>query len=507
MLARDVEALFLDAGYRATSVETAARLLPWPVEWHPGYRLTVAGLLRHADYRGREYVELGARIAQDGRLDPRITGDAARTGRHALQDLKMVWHTLARFGAPEGAGTAWSEDASDAEGSAAGVGPGVPYAVPGAHAGRRAVARQGGGGRAVRRGRVRGRPTGGTRRGRVQVVDSVGSTDSADASDTWQRARSVLEGARVDPDRLARVRPLSGGTYNAVEELLLTDGSRYVLKVAPAPTVPALRYESRLLVSEAEFYRGAAEAGVPAPRVVEVGEDAAVGHMLMTACPGEPWDDSLTEAQQSDLRAELGRQVARLHRVTGPAFGYPSGALGPLAPDWRTAFTAMIEAILADAHRYRARLPRPADEVARTLRAAFPALDEVTAPRLVHFDLWRGNILVDRPAAGEQPRIGGLIDGERMFWGDPLADFVSLALLGDIEKDEAFLGGYREAGGRAEFDAPARIRLALYRAYLYLIMLTETVPRAVDAGQERWVRETVAPELVAALDEIEDSVS
>ncbi|KOU61745.1 hypothetical protein ADK57_26570 [Streptomyces sp. MMG1533] len=108
VLARDVEALVLDASYRGTPVETAARLLPCPLEWHPGYRLTVAQLRRHADYRGREYVELGARIAEDGRIDPRIIGDAARTGRYELQDLKMVWHTLARFGAPEGAGTACS---------------------------------------------------------------------------------------------------------------------------------------------------------------------------------------------------------------------------------------------------------------------------------------------------------------------------------------------------------------------------------------------------------------
>jgi hypothetical protein len=101
-----VEALVLDASYRGTPVEAAARLLPCPVEWHPGYRLTVAELREHADYRGREFVELGARIAQDGVVDPRIIGDAARTGRHELQDLKMVWHTLARFGAPQGAGTA-----------------------------------------------------------------------------------------------------------------------------------------------------------------------------------------------------------------------------------------------------------------------------------------------------------------------------------------------------------------------------------------------------------------
>ncbi|MFJ4974799.1 DUF3626 domain-containing protein [Streptomyces coeruleorubidus] len=119
-LARDVEALVLDACYRGTPVETAARRLPCPLEWHPGYRLTVAGLRHHADYRGPEYVELGARIARDGLIDPRAIGDAARTGRYELQHLKMVWHTLARFGAPEGAGTAYS-----AAGASGGQTPGV----------------------------------------------------------------------------------------------------------------------------------------------------------------------------------------------------------------------------------------------------------------------------------------------------------------------------------------------------------------------------------------------
>lgn len=111
VLARDVEAVVLDAAYRGTPVETAARLLPCPVEWHPGYRLTVPELRRHAEYRGQEYVDLGARIAEDGHVDPRVIGNAARTGRHELQDLKKVWHTLARFGAPEGAGTAYSDAA------------------------------------------------------------------------------------------------------------------------------------------------------------------------------------------------------------------------------------------------------------------------------------------------------------------------------------------------------------------------------------------------------------
>ncbi|MFD4565784.1 DUF3626 domain-containing protein [Streptomyces sp. NPDC058467] len=106
VLARDMEALVLDASYRDTPVEAAARRLPCPVEWHPGYRLSVEELSRHPDFRGPRFVELGARIAEDGHLDPRIIGSAAATGHHDPQDLKKVWHCLARFGAPQGAGTA-----------------------------------------------------------------------------------------------------------------------------------------------------------------------------------------------------------------------------------------------------------------------------------------------------------------------------------------------------------------------------------------------------------------
>lgn len=97
---RDVEALVLDPSYRGTAVEDMARRLPLAIEWHPGFRLAVDHLRRHPDYRGQEYVDLGAEIAVDGWLDPRIIGDAARTDSYEPQALKKVWHCLARFGSP-----------------------------------------------------------------------------------------------------------------------------------------------------------------------------------------------------------------------------------------------------------------------------------------------------------------------------------------------------------------------------------------------------------------------
>jgi hypothetical protein len=98
---RDAEALVLDPCYHGTPVETAAKSLGCPVEWHNGFTLTTAELRRHPWYRGPEFVDLGAALARDGRLDARIIGDASRTGRYDEQALKRVWHYIARFGHPE----------------------------------------------------------------------------------------------------------------------------------------------------------------------------------------------------------------------------------------------------------------------------------------------------------------------------------------------------------------------------------------------------------------------
>jgi aminoglycoside phosphotransferase (APT) family kinase protein len=347
-------------------------------------------------------------------------------------------------------------------------------------------------------------------------------------------ASGVLGGAAGD--RVARVTALSGGTYNTLAAVELTRGERLVLKIPPPLGAPGLRYERGLLHGEALFYAAAATVGVPAPRVLHTRGDLAPGaeadagvdapadlatntpadtttntvtdlaaddvpFVLMTHLPGVTWwsaADGMEERERDRLRESLGRMVARLHGVAGPGFGYPSRSTGAPAGRWAEAFAAMTGAVLDDAERYGAWLPRPAARVRAALAAATPLLAEVTTPALVHFDLWPGNVLVDGPAGRRE--ISGLIDGERMFWGDPLADFASLSLFAaDAERDPAFLAGYGAGGGRTVFDAGALRRIALYRCYLYLIMLVEVVPREYGAEHTAWVRTFAGPRLEEAL--------
>ena len=91
----------LDPCYRSTPVADAARRLGCPVEWHGGFTVTTAALLENPGYRGPEFARLGASLARDGALTPRLIGDASRAGRHDEQALKRVWHYAARFGSPE----------------------------------------------------------------------------------------------------------------------------------------------------------------------------------------------------------------------------------------------------------------------------------------------------------------------------------------------------------------------------------------------------------------------
>ncbi|MET7510131.1 DUF3626 domain-containing protein [Streptomyces albidoflavus] len=100
LFTRDVEALILDPCYRSTPVEDQARALGCPVAWHPGFRAPVTELARHPRFRGPEYVRLARELADaEGWLDPGLIGAAVERGVAPPQDLKKVWHYLARFSA------------------------------------------------------------------------------------------------------------------------------------------------------------------------------------------------------------------------------------------------------------------------------------------------------------------------------------------------------------------------------------------------------------------------
>ncbi|WP_063749054.1 aminoglycoside phosphotransferase family protein [Streptomyces sp. NRRL B-24484] len=289
-------------------------------------------------------------------------------------------------------------------------------------------------------------------------------------------------------------RALRGGLYNSVRLVELADGRRLVLKAAPPADAPALTHEQGLLDTERLFHRLAAATGAPVPAVLHhepAGPGGAGEWLLLEHLDGRTWDelrDSLTEDQRMLLRGQLGAAVARIAGATGPRFGYPGPVPGLQGADWPTAFAGMLAAVLADAERFGVTLPVPSAVLAALPVRFGGALAEVRRPALVHFDAWEGNLVLTPDPVHGGLRLGGLIDGERAFFGDPLAELVGLDPLGSPEDDPGLMAGYRSvAPGLRTDTAGARARLALYRIHLALVMRVESAPRGYAPEHTAWL--------------------
>ncbi|NUS17683.1 MAG: aminoglycoside phosphotransferase family protein [Streptomyces sp.] len=301
---------------------------------------------------------------------------------------------------------------------------------------------------------------------------------------------SAGTGCRVETE-------LTDGCYNTAYRVRLDDGRPAIVKLAPLPEVPVLRYERGIMATEAMVYRRLAELPaerrVPGPELLYADDE----FLMVSLLEGAPWDKvstALPSKAEGTLRRELGELTARFNTITASdgRFGYPAPESGLSAPDWRTAFTLMVEALLEDAAHWNAALPEEPDTIRKLVAEGAYALDEVTVPHLVHFDLWPGNVFV---TDGPSPRITGLIDHERAFWGDPAAELISLAFGGDAGPTSDVVAGYAAAGGTLDvtpthdFTPALHHRLALYQLYLGLILVVEDGPRATDdTGHVAWSR-------------------
>lgn len=311
------------------------------------------------------------------------------------------------------------------------------------------------------------------------------------------------------PDAVASdITELTDGMFNAVYRMSIRPAvGDVVLKSSPPPGVPLLTYEHDIMRTEAAFYQLARQAtAVPVPRVVAT--DFTRSHLdgdvlVMTSLNGRGWSalrKSIEDSDDARLRRDLGAIVGHLHGITGSRFGYfqPSTAQGAT---WREAFTRMVDDVLADAQRFDVQLPIEPRVFQDVLERHGSLLDAVTTPSLVHFDLWRGNILLD-DSSGEW-EIAGLIDGERAMWADPAAEFVSLSLLGDIADDAELIAGYKSVRHDFELTADVLTRVTLYRVYLDLIMLVEATPRGYDPdGEHASILQQVTEELGRCVEQL-----
>jgi len=265
---------------------------------------------------------------------------------------------------------------------------------------------------------------------------------------------------------------LGWGSYNTALRVGLADGSTVVLRIAPRPG-RQMRSERHWLRSEYAAAAWLTGLGPLVPRVLGadfthqvIGRD----YLVQSFLPGVPAPDGLPAYDRElwpGFFGQIGAITRQVHDVAGDSWG-------PLAaPIHRRWSEAMLQ-LLTDSQADLARWPLPAADVARLCgvieRHRDRLDDSAGGPRLLHGDLWTVNILLDPDAA--EPTITGVVDSDRAWWGDPLADWAicragSRAVPAESEAFWAAYGG-RPAGRDVEW------RLELYRARHLVADLVES---------------------------------
>ncbi|MNN37876.1 Phosphotransferase enzyme family protein [compost metagenome] len=196
---------------------------------------------------------------------------------------------------------------------------------------------------------------------------------------------------------------------------------------------------------------------------------------------GQPYNkvkDQLTDLERAQIEKELGRYSRLINDITGKTFGYYA-IQDKHGTCWWEVFRAMMSDLLADARDAKLTLPAADEEIMALLDKHRAALEEVTIPRLVHWDLWDGNLFI------EDGHITGIIDCERALWGDPLMEYYFRDLAG---RPAAFMEGY----GLSHLSESELERVKLYDLYLALIMHIECDYRKyTDYHHIQWTSENL----------------
>ncbi|WMC91382.1 phosphotransferase family protein [Kineothrix sp. MB12-C1] len=277
------------------------------------------------------------------------------------------------------------------------------------------------------------------------------------------------------PERMLKdLHELTEGYFNIAYEVSFEDGTKSVLKIAPDPKVTVMTYEQNIMEAEVCSMRLAAQkTNIPLPEVEFYDPSCTLcssPYFFMQKLNGKSLSSQkplLTSGQVSHIHFLVGSLNKEINRITNGSFGYP-GKTALQGKIWFDVFAEMLRAVILDAEKESIDLTISSSELFGLLEQDKGIFKSIVTPRLVHWDIWDGNIFI------EDGKLTGIIDWERCLWGDPLMEvgFRSYAQSAD------FLRGY----GIEEFAEEEKRRIVWYDLYLLMIVAQEPVYRGYETA-------------------------
>ena len=293
------------------------------------------------------------------------------------------------------------------------------------------------------------------------------------------------------------IQELSGGTFNTTYLVSFADQLKVILRVSPPQRADTPWDEALLMRREHSIQPFFAPVAALIPKTLLVDFTHQLidrDYMFQTFIEGERWDEAigeLTSAENDILWEQFGNILKLIHNVHGETFGLPR--TGFQFNHWSQTVIDRLERTLQAAQKDQLEVPHLAS-ILELVRAHTQQLDEIQVPCLLHGDLWSFNILITR---GENdPAIVGILDADRAWWGDPMADW-TMFILAHAEEEEGH-ARFWQSYGQPEDTPGVRFRASVYdamhagTAFIWAVghQDEETVTRA--KGTLREVAETLS---------------
>ena len=274
---------------------------------------------------------------------------------------------------------------------------------------------------------------------------------------------------------VADVSALGHGEFNAAYKVTCDDGVSYALKIAPPENAKVLSYEKNMMESEVFWYSQMHEKTdilCPEVYVADFSKEIIKSScFIMEMMEGKPlWEMGFSDREYEEVQKQKICMLTKIHRITNDGYGYIQTGL---KASWYEALKNMALSLVADCKNLGHETP-DGERFVSFIDKHEKLLREVPC-RMVNFDLWDSNVLYNA-------RTGKIcwIDPERGFWGDPVADLITLGpgQKAPLSAQQKELDTYNEMAREKIFlTGETEIRYALAVCYLALIEEVERYVR------------------------------
>ena len=260
---------------------------------------------------------------------------------------------------------------------------------------------------------------------------------------------------------------LSGGLFNTTYRLE-TERGRFILRLGPVNRHLLLPYEQHLMAAEGEILKLLDVHGIPTSQIVALDLSRSLfdRDVMVVSCLDAKSMSVVELPREAEQRIcrEAGILTARIHAITAsdlplrpekPFGRYANVLSGNGCETWKEAVFLELNQWKTMAQSSQLFAPDDIHRIETVFARHSGLLDAVTEPRLVHGDLWYGNILVD-----EAQNLAAIIDADRAFFGDTDFELATGWMISD-----SFLEGY---GRQPDCSYEAVLRRRLYKLLLNL---------------------------------------